>query len=198
VTPLDKDLQKLLRLCAKKLDAIDAEWAIGGATAMAAHGYERQTKDIDLFVADDAREELIEHLTSKGVAVTHIMPPAHYIARPPKTKDLDKRLDLLFPALGVESLGLMAARRHTIDGHELPIMPIEHVVALKLQTDPIFDRDRYAKDAQDLQELRARGLIEPHRVRVVLEDVSDQAALDRLHSLLSLDHDIPTPRLRLR
>jgi hypothetical protein len=195
---LDRELSKLLRLCAKKLDAIDAEWAIAGAAAMAAHGYERQTKDIDVFVADDAREELIDYLASRGVTVTHIMPPSHYIIRPPKTLDLDKRIDILFPALGIESLGLMAARRHTIDGQDVPVLQIEHVIALKLQTDPTFDRDRYAKDAQDLQELRARGLIDPHRVRVVLEDVSDQAAIDRLDNLNALEGDLQTPRLRLR
>jgi hypothetical protein len=56
----DRALLRLLDVCAQQLDALEADWAIAGATALAVHGYERATKDIDLFMGDDAREALLE------------------------------------------------------------------------------------------------------------------------------------------
>ena len=180
---IEKSLVSLLRRCARRLDELEADWAIGGATAMAAHGYVRQTKDVDLFIADDCRTELLETLRNEGYFIDAIMPPAHYIAAPPQVADPETRIDLLFPALGVETLGLMAARRATVAGMKLPVLPLAHLVALKLQTDPLFERDRYEKDLQDLRELRARGLIDSRRVEEVLEDVGDAAAVRRLYDL---------------
>jgi hypothetical protein len=36
-----RDVARLLQICAEELDDLDADWAVGGATAMAVHGYER-------------------------------------------------------------------------------------------------------------------------------------------------------------
>lgn len=186
---IDKSLVALVRCCARCLDGLEAEWAIGGATAMAVHGYVRQTKAVDLFIADECRAELLAALKSDGHFVDAVMPPAHYVVAPPKAADPESRVDLLFPALGVETLGLMAARRVSVAGMNLPVMPLPHLVALKLQTDPLFDRDRYAKDHQDLRELRARGFIDSRKVEEVLDDVRDTAAVRRLYELLRPDHD---------
>jgi hypothetical protein len=182
---IDKKLRALLRTCAKKLDALDAEWAVTGATAMSVHGYVRATKDIDLFIADDIRPEFLRQLRDAGFPVEDVMPPVHYSVEPRDNRDREQRIDLLFPAMGVECLGLMAAQRMSVEGMELPVMPLAHLVAIKLQTDPAFDPHRYAKDQQDLGELRARGLIESNRVRAVLEDAGDHAAIGRLHALVS-------------
>jgi hypothetical protein len=182
---IDKKLLALLRTCAQNLDALGAEWAMTGATAMSAYGYERATKDIDLFVADDVRVEFLQRLRTAGFPVEDVMPPAHYSVEPRNNRDREKRIDLLFPAMGVESLGLMAARRMRIEGLDIPVMPLPHLVAIKLQTDPAFDPDRYAKDQQDLRELRSRGLIDIDRVQTVLDDVRDPSAVRRLQDLMT-------------
>jgi hypothetical protein len=181
---IDKDLVRLLRTCAKHLDALEAEWAVAGATAMAVHGYARQTKDIDLFVADDVRDELLQQLKGEGIRIDEVMPPSHYSIEPKKNRDPEKRIDILFPALGIESLGLMAAERRKVAGLDVPVLQLQYIIALKLQTDPVYERDRYAKDAQDLRELRARGLVDALRVQTVLHDVRDQSALTRLQDLV--------------
>lgn len=176
-------LKKALRVCAEELDKLDADWAIAGATAMQAHGYTRATRDIDIFIGDDVRTELMARLRARGVPVTAIFKPHHYRINPVARKDPEASIDLLFPSLGVESLGLLAATRMLVDGAEMPVLPIHHIVALKLTTDPSIDASRYIRDLADLVALRDRGLVDPARVQQILEDVRDVEARARLSDL---------------
>jgi hypothetical protein len=193
---IPKDLLRIVDLCAEELDRADTEWALGGAHAMAVHGYERATKDVDLFVADDARVRLLERLEAEGYAVREVFPPSHCSVSPPRSRDPDVRVDLLFPALGVESLALLAARRHRVSGRSLPVFPLEHVIAAKLQVDPEFERTRYEKDLQDLRALRERGLIDEHRVHTVLDDLGDRGAKGRLVKLMKAERRSSTAKRR--
>lgn len=179
-----RELRRALSVLAEALDDLDADWAIGGATALGVHGYERATRDVDVFVGDDVRDELLERLRARRQPVEEVFPPIHY-ALAPRSRDPDVRIDLLFPALGVESLGLMAARRTPLAGREMPVMPLAHIVAAKLAVDPAEDRDRYLKDQQDLIALWARGLIDVAAVEQVLDDVADREAARRLRELVS-------------
>lgn len=181
---IPKHLARIVDLCADELDGMDAEWAIGGAHAMGVHGYSRATKDVDLFIADEARLPLLRRLEAEGYRVHDVFAPSHHSVSPPRSRDPDVRVDLLFPALGIESLGIMAAKRHRVGSRSLPVLRLEHVVALKLQVDPAFERDRYEKDMQDLRALRERGLIDVKRVRAVLADVGDTEANARLGRLM--------------
>lgn len=181
---IHRGLVRSLRTCAEELDALDADWAVAGATALAIHGFERATKDVDLFIADDVRERLLERLSDRGLAVEEVFPPMHYSVAPPRARDPDVRVDLLFPALGVESLGLMAARPAAIAGRQMPVVPLAHLVAAKLAVDPAEDRARHDKDLQDLRELRVRGLIDVERVRELLTDTGDRGAIERLSALM--------------
>jgi hypothetical protein len=181
---IPRRLTRIVDICADELDRMDAEWAVGGAHAMGIHGYSRATKDLDLFVADEARLSLLRRLEAEGYRVQDVFAPSHHSVAPPRSRDPDVRVDLLFPALGVESLGLMAASRHLFGGRSLPVLPLEHLVALKLQVDPAFERDRYERDLQDLRALRERGLIDARRVRAVLADIDDEEAAARLDELM--------------
>jgi len=182
---LDPALRKALRVCADELDKLDADWAIAGATAMQAHGYARATRDIDVFIGDDVRAELMARLRARGVPVTPIFKPHHYRIDPVARKDPEASIDLLFPALGVESLGLLAATRMLVDGKEMPVFPIHHIVALKLTTDSSIDASRYVRDLADLIALRDRGLVDSARVHQILEDVRDAEARARLSHLVA-------------
>lgn len=179
----DPALRKALRVCAEELDKLDADWAIAGATAMQAHGYARATRDIDLFIGDDVRSQLLAGLRARGVPVTPIFKPHHYRIDPIARADPEASIDLLFPSLGVESLGLLAANRMVVDGTSMPVLPIHHLVALKLTTDPSIDGARYVRDLADLVALRDRGLVDVPRVRQILEDVDDGEARARLADL---------------
>jgi len=182
---LDPAVKKALRACAHELDALGADWAVAGATAMQVHGYARATRDVDLFIGDDARSDLLARLRARTIPVKAIFSPHHYRIDPPGRKDPEASIDLLFPALGVESLGLLAAKRGPVEGTEMPIVPIHHIVALKLTTDPHIDPSRYVRDQADLVALRDRGLVDPARVAEILEDVSDVDARARLTELVA-------------
>lgn len=182
---LDPAVRRALRACAEELDALGADWAVAGATAMQAHGYTRATRDVDLFIGDDARAELLGRLRARAVPVKAIFSPHHYRIDPPGRKDPEASVDLLFPSLGIESLGLLAARPGMIDGTKMPIVPLHHIVALKLSTDPNVDPSRYLRDQADLVALRDRGLVDPLRVGQILEDVSDGEARARLIDLVA-------------
>lgn len=181
---IDRALVPVVAACAEELDDLDADWAVAGATAMAVHGYERATKDVDLFVGDDVREALLARLRRRRLVVEAVFPPSHYAIHPRRSVDPERRVDLLFPALGVESLGLMAARPASIMGRQMPVLPLAHLVAAKLLVDPVYERARADKDASDLGELRIRGLIDSGRVAAILEDLGDADALERLQRLM--------------
>lgn len=181
---LEPAVKKALRACAAQLDDLGADWAIAGATAMHAHGYSRATRDVDLFIGDDVRPELLSRLRASGIPVTTVFSPMHYRIDPRGRIDPEASIDLLFPALGVESLGLMAARRAQVEGVEMPIVPLEHLIALKLTTDPELDPSRYVRDQADLIALRDRGLLDVGRVAQILEDVADPDARARLRQLV--------------
>jgi len=182
--PIDPSLRRALKTCAVELDALDADWAVAGATAMQAGGYSRATRDIDLFIGDDARADLIARLRARGLPVQGIFPPHHYRVAGRSRRDPEASIDLLFPALGVESLGLLAATRMPIEGMSMPVVPIHHLVALKLATDPHIDPSRYTRDVADLLALHERGLVDPIRVRQVLEDAREVEGCARLSALM--------------
>jgi hypothetical protein len=69
---LDPAVKKALRACADELDALDADWAVAGATAMQVHGYTRATRDVDLFIGDDVRPELLARLRARAIPVKPI------------------------------------------------------------------------------------------------------------------------------
>lgn len=183
---MKKPVARVLVACARELDALDADWAIGGAVAMGVHGYDRATADVDVFVGDDARADLQAALAARGIELVPTMAPMHYSIIPDRKKP-DERVDVLFPALGVESLAIMAATRERVAGvakGRLPVWPLAHLAAHKLVTDPAVDPSRAAKDGADLRELWARGLIETEKVRTLLEDVRDRGAIRRLATLV--------------
>lgn len=193
---VDPAVRKALGVCAEELDGLEADWAVAGATAMQVHGYARATRDIDLFIGDDVRGELLARLRGRKLSPVAIFSPHHYRVAPVGRKDPEASIDLLFPALGVESLGLLAAKRHRFDGAELPIVPLQHLVALKLTTDPTIDPSRYLRDQADLVALRDRGLVDSLRVAEVLEDVGDRDALARLEELVA--HKTRAPSIQKR
>lgn len=104
---MDDELRRLLVVCAEVLDDLDADWAVGGALAMAAHGFTRQTEDVDICIGDDVREELLERLTRRGHDPQEVFEPIHYALVPNLAKP-EVRIDLLFPSSAPETLAIMA------------------------------------------------------------------------------------------
>lgn len=169
-------LRALFARCARTLAALDADWAVGGAFAMAAHGYTRATRDIDLFIGDDVREPLLASLRARGVAVDEILEHIHYAAIPDR-RDPEARVDLLFPSSEPDVSAMMSARPAQVLRRRVPVWPLHLIVANKL----LSERD---KDAHDLAELRKRGLIDAGRVLEVLQELGERGAIKRLQALV--------------
>ncbi len=169
-------LRALFSTCVRELERLDADWAVGGAFAMAAHGYTRETRDIDLFIGDDVREQLLAALRARGIAVDEVLEHIHYAAMPDR-KDPEARVDLLFPSSEPDVSAMMSARPAQVLRRKVPVWPLHLIVANKL----LSDRD---KDAHDLAELRKRGLIDASRVLEVLQDMHEPAAIKRLQALV--------------
>ena len=182
---IGRALARTLVAVAEELDGLDADWAIGGATALAVHGYERATRDVDLLVGDDSRVALLAGLDARGLRVEEAFAPSHYVVAVRGTRDPDVRIDLLFPALGAECLGLLAARRVTLAGREMPVMPLAYLAAAKLAVDPREDPDRYAKDQHDLRALWSRGLLDVLEDSAELSSVLLRTNIDKLTILPS-------------
>lgn len=165
-------LEVALKQCTAVLRRLDTEWAIGGAVAMAAHGYTRATRDVDLFVGDDAREELLEALRERSAPVLEVNEPYHYalLANP---DDAEERVDLLFPSDQPEVGAIWRPVDAVIAGEKMPVMRCEHLVASKLLTEPASER--YAKDHADLLALRDRNLVDGPRVLEVLKECAGNA-----------------------
>lgn len=189
----DKRLLHILEVSAKELDRRDAEWAVGGAVAMAAHGYKRDTEDIDIFAGDDVREDLFAHLKEKRIDVDEIVPEIHYTAIPDPSRP-EVRVDFLFPSAEPDVSAIMNPARARLGRHEMPVWPMHLIVASKL----LSTRD---KDAFDLGELRNRGLVDADAVVRVLQEMREREAITRLRELMKPrdrdDHE-RTPRGRRR
>ena len=169
-------LRALFARCVRELERLDADWAVGGAFAMAAHGYTRETRDIDLFIGDDAREPLLAALRAHGVAVDEVVEDIHYAAIPDR-RDPEARIDLLFPSSEPDVSAMMTVRPALVLKKKVPVWPLHLMVANKLMS----GRD---KDALDLAELRKRGLIDAGRVLEALREMREPAAIKRLQRLM--------------
>jgi hypothetical protein len=91
--------RELIARLAEALSTIaGAKYAVGGAEAMAAHGYVRQTKDIDIFVAEDDLNRIMHALRKVGLKTFPISEPSHFAAALRGDPDIERRIDVLVPA----------------------------------------------------------------------------------------------------
>lgn len=178
-----RELIPAFRECTQALRRMDTEWAVGGAEAMAAHGFARETMDVDIFIGDDARDELLATLEQRHLPVITVLENVHY-AITPNPKNDDVRVDLLFPSDEPEVSGIWKPTDLVIADERVPVLRMEFIVASKLLTDPGSERGR--KDAGDLAELQRRGLVDGPRVLDVLNDCPGKGrAKQRLMELVA-------------
>ncbi|MCR4315039.1 MAG: hypothetical protein NUW37_01680 [Planctomycetes bacterium] len=74
--------EELVSKLAQALDSVPSvRYALGGAEAMAAHGYSRHTDDLDVFVLEDDLNKLMHALRKTGLETFSVFEPFHYAAR---------------------------------------------------------------------------------------------------------------------
>ncbi|MBM4345304.1 MAG: hypothetical protein FJ100_18185 [Deltaproteobacteria bacterium] len=160
----------------------DLDWAIGGAAAMALHGYSRHTDDLDVFFHGDDGNRVLHALRRAGVVFATIADPYHYAIFPDLTHP-DRRIDLLFAWDDAESDAIAFPDERVVEvagvQRSVKYFPILLLVACKLQSSRPRDHD-------DVARMYERGLFDPGQAQVILDRLGgDPDALERLARIRS-------------
>src|SRR5260221_14576048 len=102
-------------------------YAIGGAVAMASHGYARHTADVDLFVDDKIGEKKFQLLSSfkkTGYHVSEAFDRLHYVVTPDLTEP-DYKIDILFPYDDPDWSAVMAPEIASMGTLVFNVFPVE-------------------------------------------------------------------------
>ena len=183
-----------LRTLGAELDQRDIDWAIGGAHAMAAHGFSRETKDIDVFVSPHCRVEVLQICADAAIPIEQVFAESHYTFVPNHSRP-DERLDLLFVHAQPDIAAVMFPTRRDVLGGSYPVCTLPLIAVAKLRSDR-------AKDVSDLDALYRLGLIDTAAVHEHLEEDDDQEAIEKLRQLVARARSgalaLPLPKLHRR
>lgn len=174
---------ELLEIIQSRIDPLGVQYAIGGALAMAAHGYSRPTEDVDLFVvekSDRDRYAILQALRDAGLTTSAVMEPYHYIALDPQHVDPDVRIDVLFPEAEPDLSGVEWSTRKPLwrGGIELPVYDKNLLAIAKFYTDT-------AKGDSDLLGMFSRGVFDPDVVRMMIASMGDDDDLSDWDGLIA-------------
>ena len=159
--PYDPRVKKLLRTFLAMAKEVRRPYAIGGALSMSAHGYSRETKDVDAFLLERDRLTWLRAARKHGLTVDNIFGHIHYIAFFPKDGDARIRIDMLFPAAEPDLSAVEHPTKGTIGGVKARVFPVELLAIAKF----ISDRP---EDNRDFATMFNLGLFEPATVRAIL------------------------------
>lgn len=151
------DPERLLRVTAARLRAVNARWALIGGLAVSARAIPRFTQDVDVAVTvagDSAAESLVASLAPAGLYVQTLIEQTATgrlaTVRLSLEGDDDSRIDLLFASSGIEPEVVAAASPVAlIPGLPMPVATIGHLIALK-----VLSRNDDTRP-QDILDLRA-------------------------------------------
>ena len=155
---------------------------------MHAHGFERSTKDVDIFVTRENAFALLRALRVLGMRVVPIFEPNHYAAYLPRTTDPEERIDVMVPEGEPELSAIEWSETKELLGLVAEVFPIDLLVFAKVYA-------MRPKDELDLAAMMARGLFDPRQVGELIRSVDPDGAdeFDRLIHRITR----PTPPRRL-
>jgi hypothetical protein len=184
---MDPRVLELIRRTASALEPLNVPYAVGGAVAMAAHGYARYTSDLDVFALDESKSSIFRALRKEGFTVEPLMSPMHYVAFLREHGDPTVRVDILFPA----DEPALSAVEYPVTVHiagtdvNLKVFPIDMLVAAK------FYSDR-PQDLHDIAAMLERGIFEPDEVHRLIGSIDPEGATD----FATLIQELRRPRRR--
>ncbi|MBZ0089013.1 MAG: hypothetical protein K8H90_01405 [Thermoanaerobaculia bacterium] len=149
----------------EQLDRCEVRFALAGGVAVAAHGVQRTTLDLDLVVASAQSDAAVAALESLGFETLRRSAAFSNHLR----ADSGERVDLLFVAAPTAAAMFARAVVRDLFGAEgIAVVDAEHLVAMKLfaiQVNPT----RAGLDLEDVRALMARGLVDGATVSVYLD-----------------------------
>jgi len=183
--PYDPRLRELLVAFLKVAKKVRKSYAIGGALAMSAHGYVRQTSDLDAFLLDEDRLDWLRALRKAGLTIDSVFRGIHYIAFFPKHADPRIRIDLLFPATEPELSAVEFPVSAKIAGFNAEVFPLELLVVAK------FLSDR-PEDQRDFDVMFNLGIFEPTAARRIIKSIEPKKVVATFDQRIK---DLSRPRL---
>ena len=151
-------LVSLLSDLARAMEKARLDYAVGGAVAMAAYGYERNTNDIDLFANADQKPQVLALLRKMGLEVVPVFRGAHYLARVPGVPLTRLSVDILFPSQDPDWSAVDLPETVKLDGVRFEAFPLPLLFLAKAQA--IFDKgDPDKKHESDLRHLVNEGFV---------------------------------------
>jgi len=148
--------EEMLRFILEVAEKAGVKVAIGGGIAVNAHGYRRDTADVDAFFHYPDQRKVLRQINEQlgEDFVLEELDPSHWIVAavgaPP-----DERIDLLFAIGDPEESAIEMATPKKYRGIAAPVFPVDMLVISKF----LAERDD-AKDSLDIYELHRKGAFE--------------------------------------
>ena len=168
--------------------------AIGGGVAVAAHGYRRDTADVDAFFHDADRGKIIREVR-RSTAPSDVLDeidPSHWILVP-EGNSTDEKIDLMFAVGDPEKSAIESSVVLPYHGVNIPVFPVDLLVAAKFlagREDP--------KDVLDALSLLRRGTYEVSDVQSRLTQMGMPEEAEAFPKLIEYLEKIPRQKPRKR
>lgn len=160
-------VEQLLDLFLAAAGEVERPYAIGGALAMGAHGYRRQTDDVDAYVHYRDRVDWIRALRGQGLTVTPLFAGVHYVAFLPEHNDPEIRIDLLVPAEDPDLSAVEVPDSATIADRPAEVWPVDLLVIAKFRSTRI-------EDNADVAKMFELGLFDPKSVLLIMRHMGEK------------------------
>jgi hypothetical protein len=178
--------EKMLEYVIELASHAKVKTAIGGGVAVCAHGYRRDTSDVDAFFHRSDRQKVLRAIhESDDSFVLDQIDPSHYILVP-EGNNADERIDLMFTAGDPEESAIVMSKIKKYHGYSIPVFPIDLLIAAKLMAnreDP--------KDALDIYALWKRGAYDIEDVQKRLQQMGFSEDAENLPKLITYLENIP-------
>lgn len=188
--PISKE--KLVEYVTTIAHAAGVKMAVGGGVAVAAHGYKRNTADVDAFFHASDRVKVLRKIQESlcDGDVLEELDPAHWILVPAGNSP-DERLDLMFATGDPEESAVEMSVLKKYHGVLVPVFPIDLLVATKYlagREDP--------KDALDIYALWRRGTYDVPEVQERLRQMGCDEDAQGFADLLTFLGNLPRKKRR--
>ena len=161
---MNKRTLRLLREALPAARKSGVPFAVGGGVAVNVHGYERATKDVDLFFARGDRHSVLRAFREAGFEIDPAITKYHYFAIPSWSRSARERVDIVFPTdpIPVDAISdASVVRRWRV---QFPVFSSEHLALAKLESER-------ARDQGDVETLYDTGAFDPEEARSILRRI---------------------------
>jgi len=170
----------MLRLILKASKKAGVKMAIGGGLAANAHGFRRETDDVDAFFHYADQRKILRALDKLAPDyVIEQIDPSQWMAVPPGA-EANERIDLLFASGDPEESAIEMSEPGRYHGIEAPMFAVDWLVVSKY----LAEREE-AKDILDIYTLHKRGAFDVEDIVTRLRQMGMEADAERFPGFMS-------------